>query len=39
VSEIAVCDSVDDLFALRIQTREPDEDELGRLPRPTFWQD
>ena len=39
VSEIAVCDSVDALFALRIQTREPDDDELARLHRSTFWQD
>jgi hypothetical protein len=31
--------SVDELFALRIQTREPDEDELARLPRSVFWQD
>jgi 8-oxo-dGTP pyrophosphatase MutT (NUDIX family) len=39
VSEIAGCDSVDDLLALRIQTREPDDDELARLHRSTFWQD
>lgn len=36
---LAGCASVEDLLALDIQTREPDEDELGRLPRPTFWQD
>ena len=35
---IAGCASVDELLALRITTREPDEDELGRLPRSTFWQ-
>ena len=39
VSEISLCGSVDDLFELRIQTREPDDDELERLPRSTFWQD
>ena len=36
---LAGCASVEDLLALDIKTREPDEDELGRLPRPTFWQD
>jgi 8-oxo-dGTP pyrophosphatase MutT (NUDIX family) len=35
---IAGCASVAELLALRIITREPDEDELGRLPRSTFWQ-
>jgi 8-oxo-dGTP pyrophosphatase MutT (NUDIX family) len=39
VSEIAACRSVDDLFALSIVTREPDDEELERLPRSTFWQD
>ena len=39
VSEIAACRSVDDLFELSIVTREPDDDELERLPRSTFWQD
>jgi len=39
VSEIAPCRSVDELFALSIVTREPDDDELDRLPRSTFWQD
>ena len=39
VNEIAACRSVDDLFALSIVTREPDDDELERLPRSTFWQD
>jgi 8-oxo-dGTP pyrophosphatase MutT (NUDIX family) len=32
------CATVDDLLELRISTRDPDEDELGRLPRSTFWQ-
>ena len=39
VSEIAGCRSVDDLFELSIDTREPDDDEIERLPRSTFWQD
>ena len=39
LSEIASCCSVDDLFALSIVTREPDDEELERLPRSTFWQD
>ena len=39
VTEISGCRSVDDLFELRIVTREPDDDELERLPRSTFWQD
>jgi hypothetical protein len=36
---LARCTSVEDLLALDLATREPDEDELGRLPRATFWQD
>ena len=39
VQAIAPCESVTDLLALRIDTREPDADELERLPRSTFWQD
>jgi 8-oxo-dGTP pyrophosphatase MutT (NUDIX family) len=39
VTAISACESVDDLLALRITTREPDDDELERLPRSTFWQD
>jgi len=39
VNEIAGCRSVDELLGLRIRTREPDDDELERLPRSTFWQD
>lgn len=39
VDALATCSSVADLFALRIQTREPDDVELERLPRSTFWQD
>jgi 8-oxo-dGTP pyrophosphatase MutT (NUDIX family) len=33
------CGSVDELLELRIETREPDDEELERLPRSTFWQD
>ena len=29
----------DDVLGLRLVTREPDEDELGRLPRSVFYQD
>ena len=39
VNELAACASIDDLLGLRIETREPDDDELERLPRSTFWQD
>lgn len=39
MSEIARCASVDDLLSTRIDTREPDPDELERLPRSIFWQD
>jgi hypothetical protein len=39
VLHLAGCASVDELLALRIETREPDEEELGRLPRDVFWQD
>ncbi len=36
---LARCSSAEELLALDLATREPDEDELGRLPRATFWQD
>ena len=39
MNELARCESVDDLLAIRIDTREPEDDELERLPRSTFWQD
>jgi hypothetical protein len=29
----------DDVLGLRLVTREPDDDELGRLPRSVFFQD
>ena len=31
--------TADELLALRISTREPDDDERERLPRSTFWQE
>jgi 8-oxo-dGTP pyrophosphatase MutT (NUDIX family) len=39
MNELAGCGSVDELLELRIRTREPDDDELERLPKSTFWQD
>ena len=39
IEALATCESVADLFALRIDTREPDDDEIERLPRSIFWQD
>jgi hypothetical protein len=33
------CTTVEDLLAVRIETREPDARELERLPRDVFWQD
>jgi 8-oxo-dGTP pyrophosphatase MutT (NUDIX family) len=39
VRALAACGSVAELLALEIPTREPDEGELARLPRSTFWQD
>jgi ribonuclease/clavin/mitogillin len=36
---IAPCADVAELLALRIDTREPDDDELEHLPRSTFLQD
>ena len=39
VTELARCRSVAELMALAIETREPDDDEVDRLPRSVFWQD
>lgn len=36
---VAACASVDDLLALRLDTREPDDHELEWLHRSTFYQD
>jgi 8-oxo-dGTP pyrophosphatase MutT (NUDIX family) len=39
VVALAACRTADELLALRIETREPDEAELERLPRSVFFQD
>jgi 8-oxo-dGTP pyrophosphatase MutT (NUDIX family) len=39
VRNVARCSTADELLELRFRTREPDEDELARLPRSVFWQD
>jgi 8-oxo-dGTP pyrophosphatase MutT (NUDIX family) len=36
---VAACGNVGDLLSLRLDTREPDDDELERLHRSTFFQD
>jgi 8-oxo-dGTP pyrophosphatase MutT (NUDIX family) len=36
---LAGCRTVAELLALRIDTREPDDDDLDRLPRSVFWQE
>jgi 8-oxo-dGTP pyrophosphatase MutT (NUDIX family) len=37
--ELSRCSSADELLELAFETREPDEDDLARLPRSVFWQD
>ena len=39
MSALAGCRDAEELLALRIVTREPDEAEAGRLPRSVFFQD
>jgi len=39
VTELAGCDSVEALLALRVDTREPDDDEVAAMPASVFWQD
>lgn len=39
VRTLASCAGADELLSLRFETREPDEDDLARLPRSVFWQD
>jgi 8-oxo-dGTP pyrophosphatase MutT (NUDIX family) len=39
VRALARCSDAGELLALRFETREPDEDELARLPRSVFWQE
>jgi len=37
--ELARCDSVEALLSLRMETREPGDDELATMPPSVFWQD
>lgn len=39
MTALARCRTVEDLLAMRLETREPDEEELARLPRSVFWQE
>jgi hypothetical protein len=39
VRALAECRGADELLDLRLVTREPRDDELGRLPRSVFSQD
>jgi hypothetical protein len=39
IRALASCRDADELLGLHIVTREPDEDESGRLPRSVFYQD
>jgi 8-oxo-dGTP pyrophosphatase MutT (NUDIX family) len=39
VRRLARCADANELLSLRFETREPDEDELARLPGSVFWQD
>lgn len=37
--ELAACDSAEAIAGLTFETREPDDDEVVRLPRSVFWED
>ncbi|MGZ4110302.1 MAG: NUDIX hydrolase [Actinomycetota bacterium] len=39
MTHLSGCGSVAELLALRLDTREPTDEEVGSLPRATFWQD
>jgi recombination protein RecT len=39
VSELAACDSMAAVLALRIDPREPTDDEVASMPPSAFWQD
>ncbi len=39
LSRIAGCANVDDVMALSFEAREPDDEEVARLPRSVFWED
>ncbi|HEY7761881.1 MAG TPA: NUDIX hydrolase [Actinomycetota bacterium] len=37
--ELAACETAEAIAALTFETREPADDEVGRLPRSVFWED
>jgi 8-oxo-dGTP pyrophosphatase MutT (NUDIX family) len=37
--QLAACETVDDVLAVRFETREPDEAEVDTLPSSVFWED
>src|SRR5205823_14948388 len=39
VRELRGCASTEELLAMKIETREPDDEELEYLHRSTFWQE
>ncbi len=39
VTQLLVAASVDELLGLRVETREPDDDEVEAMPASVFWQD
>ena len=39
VRALARAETARDLLTMKLETREPDDDELERLPRSVFWQD
>jgi 8-oxo-dGTP pyrophosphatase MutT (NUDIX family) len=39
MTQLSACGSVAELLALRFDAREATDDEVGSLPRATFWQD
>ncbi len=39
VSRLAECVTAEDLLGLTFETREPDEEQVERMPRSVFWQD
>lgn len=39
IDRLAACATVEELLALRIETREPDDDEVAAMPPSVFWQD
>ena len=37
--QLAACRSTEAIVTLTFETREPDDDEVVRLPRSVFWED